>query len=753
MSGTESEEDVVALDEGEPSAKKLKLTKSCVHREFVRAGEGKSATSKCRQCGKVYNTKNPTSLWNHLREKHKVIYKQCEEDDENSRKELATKKASDLKKGLHVSSKTGPGVKTLSQAIFGSKKKAALAGPLGKHLETAAQSKPEPVPKWKQEQCDKRLYMWLGSSTVPISTVEDPEFRAYLNELNSGVKVPGRKKALLGVNKLSKEVMDIITEALGGARRVSATVDIWSSAKCKNSYIGVTVHLFNFKTMKRERYRIACRKFDVTHSGANIAAELDKIFGEVGIRGKVFYVLSDNGSNMIKGLTLMGEQEEEVKEAEKDENGEWEDFEEETPLVENDDEEEPLSDDEDKEAEEVDTFADQMQAKEDDQDKGFKEIGLMRIPCFPHTLQLPILKTVKVKKNAFGKVLKKGRRLVVKYRRSSKAKNVLQKTKFKKRLLGYCKTRWWTDQDMMERLLEAIQTEDESPPLTYLVEEMDWPHTLIISDSDSRYIKSFLEVTELLKDKSDMLGAEEVSTIHLVYPSLLEIFAHLDAKSKGVAKIFASTLKTNISKYFQFVTHPSEPKFDPIYMVSTYLSPIYQKVLTPTQDTIAEQHILHLLKSENDNEVLEEPADKDQEDNTEKPAVVIPGLKFLSSTILEKEDSTARDVESKLKKDFLLYSSKSEGVLDKLKKSASTKEEGKEKTKAPADPMDFWAKEHRRKEFLTKLPALALDIMAIPASSVPSERLFNISGMLSSGKPVTKCLNQRPNTKLLGQNL
>ena len=55
------------------------------------------------------------------------------------------------------------------------------------------------------------------------------------------------------------------------------------------------------------------------------------------------------------------------------------------------------------------------------------------------------------------------------------------------------------------------------------------------------------------------------------------------------------------------------------------------------------------------------------------------------------------------------------------------------KTCNPTDPMDFWVKELKCYQFESSLSCLALDIMAIPASSVPSERLFSISGLLSSG--------------------
>lgn len=42
--------------------------------------------------------------------------------------------------------------------------------------------------------------------------------------------------------------------------------------------------------------------------------------------------------------------------------------------------------------------------------------------------------------------------------------------------------------------------------------------------------------------------------------------------------------------------------------------------------------------------------------------------------------------------------------------------------------------QEKTKEYQTVLPALAQDIMVIPATSVPSERTFNISGMLSENK-------------------
>ena len=280
---------------------------------------------------------------------------------------------------------------------------------------------------------------------------------------------------------------------------------------------------------------------------------------EYGVSSNVFYCLSDNGSNMKKGIRLLAE-ESEVLETELDEDfwDAWDDrFE--TEAVDDEDGSNSGDSDTDEDHDEEDDETEvEVVGLENDQRAhrtAFRSCGLKRLGCFPHTLQLAILKSTKKKRNQFGKVLKISRKLVVKYRRSSKAKAVLQKTEFKKRLLGYCKTRWWTELLMAGRLCEAMECEQVPGPLELLVDTMDWPATVALQDRDYQYLKAYTIVMGPIMEKSDQLGAETVSTIHLVYPTLMELNAHLDEMSgKALCKAFAADLKKNINFYFKHLT-------------------------------------------------------------------------------------------------------------------------------------------------------------------------------------------------------
>ena len=179
-------------------------------------------------------------------------------------------------------------------------------GPLSKFL-NSKQNCP-PINEQKQQLITKKFALWLGSSGLPISAVtEDENFVSFISEINPDLNLPKRTTITKVCKSLSKDVADRIREALKQANVVHTTTDIWSSKNCKHSYLGVTVHLYNKITEKRENYRIACREFDIAHTGKNIATLLTSIFEEFGIESKVMYTISDNGSNMKKALQLMKE--------------------------------------------------------------------------------------------------------------------------------------------------------------------------------------------------------------------------------------------------------------------------------------------------------------------------------------------------------------------------------------------------------------------------------------------------------------
>ena len=58
---------------------------------------------------------------------------------------------------------------------------------------------------------------------------------------------------------------------------------------------------------------------------------------------------------------------------------------------------------------------------------------------------------------------------------------------------------------MIKRLCEAKECEQVPGPLDILVDTMEWPHRLMITDRDLEYMKAYNEIMEPIKEKSDQL--------------------------------------------------------------------------------------------------------------------------------------------------------------------------------------------------------------------------------------------------------
>ena len=80
--------------------------------------------------------------------------------------------------------------------------------------------------------------------------------------------------------------------------------------------------------------------------------------------------------------------------------------------------------------------------------------------------------------------------------------------------------------------------------------------------------------------------------------------------------------------------------------------------------------------------------------------------------------------------------------MDRLKKDAlaavakhqAHKRAGKEQELQ--DPLEYWAE--MQSICATRLAEVAADLLTIPAMSVPSERLFSVSGVMCAGEHVIK---------------
>ena len=514
-------------------------------------------------------------------------------------------------------------------------------------------------------------------------------------------KVPSRFKVRSLVNKVSAEVKVKIKKALAAARRVSITTDIWSSKGCIDSYMGLTSHIFNPITRKRENYRISFREFNNKHTGKNMAKQMKRIFSEFSIENKVARIISDNASNAIKSvrdLNALGDGEE------------WEEFEgddsedEEDVESDGDDSEcdiEP-DDKEDDREEEVTNFANALETANAEHEEAFEEEHIYRGPCIVHTMQLPICRVIRKKKISFGRVLTKTRRYVVKYRQSSKAKAILRKTSFKLRLKGWVKTRWWSDVEMVAIVIKA--SESPGRPLTKLSDQMKW--SLEITDNDIAELKDYVSIMEPFMEMDNRLGSEKQSTMHLVFPMITELLQLLENNIKeSNHKTFCEVLRNQFKDYFKFLLDPKADKFDPLYITATYLCPVYRFCLDDEMKTIAVDNLKMLIKKADDNngEIVEEQIEPTEVIEPEVN-LSLPGFKMLSAKILKNtENYNVSEQKDEAEQDINKYEKRSELTMEKIKKAAAvspskpvhgqTVSDTSKKELKVVDPLDFWVKE------------------------------------------------------------
>uniref|UniRef100_A0A915E6M4 HAT C-terminal dimerisation domain-containing protein n=1 Tax=Ditylenchus dipsaci TaxID=166011 RepID=A0A915E6M4_9BILA len=183
-------------------------------------------------------------------------------------------------------------------------------------------------PKDKCKRIQSALAAALSIPALPINSFLHPLMRKLFHSLNSNYELPRSfatlKNILLDqyVKTQSKMKADLSTMR----QRFSITCDVWTDRGLKNAYLGVTLH-YSDQQAFLQRVFLGLKQLEGSHTSFVIRRETEKLLTEYGLNlSSAFKVVTDAGSNMVKGFSDVRAVDVEGECSEQDENDEQEEY-------------------------------------------------------------------------------------------------------------------------------------------------------------------------------------------------------------------------------------------------------------------------------------------------------------------------------------------------------------------------------------------------------------------------------------------
>ena len=305
------------------------------------------------------------------------------------------------------------------------------------------------------------------------------------------------------------------------------------------------------------------------------------------------------------------------------------------------------------------------------------------------------------------KVLASAHALVKKVNKSSKATERLVSLCGKK-LISDCPTRWSSTFLMLQRLLTVKDA------LSIVLEELCWDN---LPTSEWKVLASIHDLLKPFAQYTSLVGEEDYTTVSSVIPIVMEINLHLEETRQSPSpqvSTAASVLLTEFKCRFRNLTDPSHPDHDPLFLASTLLDPRYRLLLNPNQITSAKAHLMNLLK---DHSESSESSSATQSPKSPADAKEPPTKRFCH---------LASVLEQRLQEDMKKQGKKQPGEQE-LETYMATCHSLPERV----DPVTFWIEQENMYPLLA---TLAVEVLTMPASSTPVERVFSTAGESSGGK-------------------
>uniref|UniRef100_A0A8C6TE01 BED-type domain-containing protein n=1 Tax=Neogobius melanostomus TaxID=47308 RepID=A0A8C6TE01_9GOBI len=329
-------------------------------------------------------------------------------------------------------------------------------------------------------------------------------------------------------------------------------------------------------------------------------------------------------------------------------------------------------------------------------------------PCFAHSLQLAINDGFKLQH--INNVVTSASRLVSHFHHSTTATQALkQKQQLQHlpehKLIQYCRTRWNSIYDMFQRLLEqrwAISAVLSDRAFTKLSDA----RTLELTDNNWSVMEELMPVLHSLKHATTALCGESGVSISMVYPVTATLISkHLKENEGESPKV--SQFKRSVSASLERRLAPTDVcSAGKVAYIASFLDPRHKHLRFTSDDVkvAVQAKVSDLLSSRPEPELVEAVA-VETELRAKKPrsdAASVSAIAALFGEDYYKEDTT--DIESELNR----YC--------------------QDKCPSPQiDPMDWWKTNENKYPQLAKLASAYL---CVPATSVPSERVFSTAGLI-----------------------
>ncbi|CAF1329477.1 unnamed protein product [Rotaria magnacalcarata] len=332
------------------------------------------------------------------------------------------------------------------------------------------------------------------------------------------------------------------TETLNKVNHVTLTIDGWSDRRCR-SFLGITCHFIDDK-MIPQAYLIDFVRLKSPHTGENIQQLTEDVLDEFEIKEKVFKIITDNASSMIKAYKfglLVDEETDKYGDISKSMSGTA-----------------PMLDDYDHDIE-LNDFQVIDVCQDDDIDDP-EDPATLRLSCFAHTL-----------------VLGKCQALAKFSHKSSKVADLLDE--LNQRINKTNVTRWNSEYLLIKSILLIGKNDLES--ITKLMD-----NSITFSNKDFTVLEEIINILEPFYEISIKCQVEAIVTASLVVPAVVHLVTHLrDIKENlsfctKLAQQLQSSLEIRfagiIKRLNQDEVENNDPFSDSIYFMAAALDPQFK---------------------------------------------------------------------------------------------------------------------------------------------------------------------------------